>query len=181
MRLIEDLHPEDAIARDQLATRLVQARASAGLTQRELGDRLGVDFHAVYNLERGRRWLARRAQAWARGLDLRLGLRVQGLEVPDDDDALAALYAAQQPMTAEAEDRLALRELFNNLARIRRARHVSQKEMGRRMGLGPTRVSQQEAEPDGALLLTAQRYTRALGGVLLLDLLPVMVAELEAA
>ncbi len=173
MRMPTDLHPDDTVARDQLAGRLRRIREGRRISQRGLADMLDIDHTNASGLELRRTWKIRTVQRWARVLGYRLDLGITGgVVVPDDGDALAAVYAAQQPTTEDAEDLLDLRALINDVRRIRIASGITLAEMGRRLGCGPSSVSHREADPDGAMLVSAQRYVRALGGALRVELEP---------
>lgn len=167
-----DLHPDDLAARDRLAVQLRALRVDAGLTQKQLGERLGVTKDNVSMAELAREWRVASVQQRARALGYRLTLTIEGLTVPDDGDLLAAVYAAQRPTDPAAADRLLLRTVVNDLARIRRHRMAAE-FMGRLMRRSESSVFLFERQPDGVLLVTAQRFTRALGGVLVPDLAPV--------
>lgn len=163
-----DLHPDDAAVRDRIAEQLRASRVAAGVGQRELAIRLGVDQRRVVLLERRRQWRTATVQGWARALDQRLSLTIRDLAVPDDGDALAAVYDQQQPTNPVVQDRLLLRRVANDLTRIRRTR-MSAYHFGLLIGRGEGSVLWREAHPDGALLGTLQQTTRALGGSLEID------------
>lgn len=169
---IADLHPDDTAIRAGLTAALRQIREARCISGPRLGDILGIEKSRVSNREMGGWRRVSVVQAWARGLSYRVDLTIDDLTVPDDGDQLAVLYAAQQPASATDEDRLDLRILVNNLARIRRHQRVTLAEMGRRLGCSESAVCHRESRPDGMLFATAQRYTRVLGGVLGAKLIP---------
>lgn len=168
-----DLHPDDTAARAQLALRLRRIREGRHISQHALADRIGLESSNFATIERRRSWKVSTVQPWARALGYRLDLRLDGLDVPDDSEPLAAIYNAQQPTTEADEDQLDLRILVNNLARIRRAEGMSFAALGARLGCGEAAVYRRESRPDGLLVATAQRFSRALGGCLRLNLEPV--------
>ncbi|MEU5946282.1 hypothetical protein ABZ793_12060 [Micromonospora sp. NPDC047465] len=163
-------HPGDAAARNALARRLRGIRETAGISQWALADALDITGSGTSDLEHRRNWKVATVQAWTRALGFRLDMSIDGLTVPDDGDALAALYAAQQPTSAAAEDRLDLRTIVNNLARIRRAQDVTLAELGARLGCSESAACRRETHPDRLMLPTLQAHVRALGGVLILGL-----------
>lgn len=169
-----DLHPNDTATRNALAGHLRALRVAAGYSQRDVGRRLGVHPSMVGLLERRRVWQVAAVQRWSRVYDHRLTLQIRGLTVPDDGDPLAEMYGQQTPDTVEAEDRLLLRVVVHDLARIRRHR-MTAAAMGRRLGRSAQAVEWREDHPDGALLLSVQQTTRALGGHLSVGLVPVGV------
>lgn len=172
MRVIPDLHPDDARNRDRLAEWLRRIREGRHISQIEAGERYGGTKWAVSQMEARRSWHVATVQAWARSYGYRLSLAPLGLDVPDDGDPIAAMYDHTSPATAEAEDRLDLRIYVNNLARIRRAAGIRLAELGQRMGCTDGAVSRRESNPDRVLVSTLQRHTRALGGVLDLSIVP---------
>jgi transcriptional regulator with XRE-family HTH domain len=167
-------HPDDVDARRRIAWQLRYIRQAAGLNQADLADHLGIDRSRISEREINHAWTVPHVQAWARGLARRIDMQVTGLAVPDDGDLLAAVYVGQQPRTAEEEDRLDLRILVNNLARIRRHQGLTLREFGARIGCSHTAMWHREMEPDGAQVDSVQRHVRALGGVLQMDVVPEM-------
>lgn len=168
----EDLHPDDTAARHLLAGRLRRVREGRSITQAEAGERLGCNNNYVSQLERYRTWKVATVQAWARIYDYRLNLTLTGLSVPDDGDPVAAMYDATQPGTAAAEDRLDLRIYVNNLVRIRVAAGITLKQLGVLLGCSESAACRRESHADGVLVSTLQQHTRALGGALVLDVVP---------
>jgi transcriptional regulator with XRE-family HTH domain len=166
VKLAEDLHPADRATRRRIARQLREIREERHISQPALADLLGVHQSKIGDRENDDRWRVDTVQAWARALDHRLDMALDGVTVPDDGDPLAAVYATSQPATVAEEDRLDLRILVNDLRRIRVASRVTLAEMGRRLGCSESAVCHRESRPDGMLLATVQRYTRALGGEL---------------
>lgn len=167
-----DLHPDDSRTRQAIAARLRSLREGRNISQAEAADRFGCNEFAMSQMENRRMWRVSTVQAWARIYSYRLSLTISGLVVPDDGDALAALYDAQQPATVEHEDRLDLRITVNNLTRVRRAKRITLADLGIHMGCSESAACRREATPDGALVATLQQHTRALGGALRLDVVP---------
>lgn len=170
---IADLHPDDAAARDQLAEVLIAARHAAGLSVPAVAARLGVTPSAINQRETCRGWRVVTVQQWARALDQRLTISFDGLVIPDDGDNLAAVYAAANPVSAAASDRLRLRAAVNDLCRARRHAGVSQRVLAGRLGLSKPAVGVAEIRPDGWLVASVQRYARALNGRAVFGLAPV--------
>ncbi|MDG4791970.1 helix-turn-helix domain-containing protein [Micromonospora sp. WMMD1102] len=175
MLAITDLHPDDTAARDRIAAQLHGIRVAAGVSQRALAARLHVTQRRVAVLEHNRSWEARTVQGWARAFGHRLTLTIVGLVVPDDGDALAAVYDQQHPASPAEEDQLALRRVVNDLARIRR-RRMSAHRFGQILGRCESSILQREDNPDGTRLATVQQTARALGGRLDVGLAPVGVS-----
>lgn len=173
---IADLHPDDTAARDELAGTLIGVAAEAKVSGRTLGARLGRTQSAVSVMQRARAWEVTSVQRWARALDHRLTIVLDGLVVPDDDgDDLAAVYSSIVPDTPAAEDVHHLRVTVNNLARIRRARQITHAAMAASLGLSANATAWAEDHPDGWRVASIQRYARALGGVAVFELAPVAV------
>lgn len=160
MRALNDLHPDDLTNRNQLASDLRAAREHAGMSQADLGKLLGCTKANITVMESRRAWRFTILAAWARALGRQVTLTVAGLEVPDDGDALAAVYASQQPTRPAALDLLTLRRTVNDLSRIRRATMTAEYAAAL-LDCGPTAVYWWENHPDGASLLAVQRYARA--------------------
>jgi transcriptional regulator with XRE-family HTH domain len=170
---ITDLHPDDTAARDLLADTLRSIRRKARITGQDLADRLEVTEAAVSHMQHARNWTVRLVQRWARGLDHRLIVGFDGLTVPDDGDGLAAVYAAMEPEEPAVQDRLYLRAIVNDLARVRRALGITQAALSAQLGLSESAASWWELNPDGTRVASIQRYARALGGSAVFGLAPV--------
>lgn len=171
---IADLHPDDAAARDALATTLVGIARTARLSGKDLAVRLGVTPGAVSHMRHSRGWIVPTVQCWARALDHRLHIVLDGIEVPEGDE-LAELYAAMRPKDPAAQDRLNLRAVVNDLACARRHLRITQAALSARLGLSESAASWWELKPDGARVASIQRYARVLGGVARFEVAPVSV------
>jgi hypothetical protein len=172
---IADLHPDDTAARDQVAATLIDIATKAKVTGRTLGARLGRTQSAVSVMQRARAWEVTSVQRWARALDHRLVIVLDGLDIPDDGDELAAVYSSITPDGTIAEDVHHLRVTVNDLARIRRARQITHAAMAASLGLSANATAWAEDHPDGWRVPSVQRYARALAGVAVFELAPVEV------
>lgn len=168
-----DLHPDDTAARDRLAEALIGARHAARLSAAAVANRLGVTPNAVNQREACRGWRVSTVQQWARAVDQQLTIGFVGIVIPDDGDDLAAVYAASQPVSAVAQDRLHLRVTVNDLVRVRRHLGLSQTVLAGRLGVTKPAVGVAESRPDGWQVGSVQRYARALDGSAVFGLAPV--------
>jgi transcriptional regulator with XRE-family HTH domain len=177
---IVDLHPDDTAARDELAQSLIAARHEARLSVPAVAGRLGVTPSAVNQRETCRGWRVSTVQQWARAVDQQLSITVAGIVIPDDGDDLAAAYAASEPVSAAAWDRLHLRMVVNDLVRVRRHLGVTQSGLAIRLGVTKPAVGIAETHPDGWQVASVQRYARALDGVARFGLVPVEAGQVAA-
>lgn len=167
MRVPHDIDDGDRRQRSRLARNLIRSRQRLGLTQDDLGSRLGVTGAAVRSMEHRLTWEARTVQAWARALDRELHLELVGITVPTDCDIPTLTYelALEAPLTDPADiDLLRLRLTHRRLLRSRWAAGITDVQMGQRLGIGDNAVRHFDQHPDGTTLIGLQRYARALDG-----------------
>ncbi len=176
IRRVHDLHPDDTAARITLRHQLRDLRRQLGVHVDDLADACGTTFKAIYLFEqRGNNPLAATVQRYAGGLGHQIVMRpmlTPELREHPDAAALAALAAAtHNPALADAYQRSAV---LTNLVAHRRWLNMSARDIAERCGLHRAGgwISQFENDQKPALLATYQRYTRALGGHLNLDLQP---------
>lgn len=172
-----DLHAADPAARAAVQQHLRALRKSERLSAYEVSARLGLAVNAVRDLElKPPQWSVRRVQAWARALNHRFTMTLAGVAVPDGDDLITDLLTAATPFGAADEDRLHLFTVVNNLVRIRESAGITFQDIADRMGVHDRAVRGWEDHPDGSLVKTVQRYARAVGGELILEVTPVSAA-----
>ncbi len=177
MTRIVDLHPDDAEARVKLRLQLRDLRLRLGCSQAEAAARAGVTKSAVSLLERrGDNPLVASVQRMARAVDHRAILRPH-LPHTLPTHPTAALLAVVEAHAADAhtQDAYHRSAVLADLAAYRRGTGVTAREMSERWGTrrDATAVCDLEGELKEPLLASYQRYTRALGGVLHVDLEPV--------
>lgn len=178
-------HPDDIAVRATVAAELIRLRTRCG-TQAAHARRIHSTGEAVSSWERKagqpHRFnpQIRTAQAYALGVDRHLALTIAGITVADSADAATytALAEAADPWTALAWWRAAWRA---QLVDTRHHHGVTQVELADRLGVDPAAVWQVEQGDAEPMLATWQRYVRALGGVLHLDLQPLTTTEGKAA
>jgi len=163
VRIPADLDPDDARRRSELIDQLRAAREAAGLSRRNVADRLGVTAPNINAIEGRTTWQARVIARYARALGRRIEWQLEDLTIPDDDDVMALIIAAGDTSTPDRADRVAWRALCNDLVRIRRATY-SVVDMAQRIGIHENAVHHWESHPDGSSIITAQRHARGLGG-----------------
>lgn len=162
MRTPPDLHPDDPEIRLSLRDMLVDTRRAHGMSQRDLGLRLGKAATTITLMEANPMWRISTVQHWAAALGQRLVLHPDCL--PPDEEVY--LLRPADPESALAFDRrmfvLALRD-------ARRWMGITQRRLGERLGISENGVAEIEKGHD-VLLVTAQRYCRAVGASLLVEL-----------
>lgn len=174
-----DLHPDDLVARIDLRAGLRQHRTDLDLSTEAVSRLAGFPYaSAVRGLERMTSWEAWRAQQWARALGHALRLRIDGLIVPEDDMTSLVLRSTTA-FGGFDEDQLHLQIVAADLVRTRHAMGVTRAELGRRCGVNERAIREFEQSPLQSWLRTYQRYGRALGGIIRLDLQPVTVGVLS--
>lgn len=162
-------HPADLEGRVNLRWRLHTLRERQGLTCTDLSRLAGFgNLDAVRNLERKMSWEIPRVQQWTRALDRRLILDIEGITVPETDlDAeilrLGATFGARD------EDARRLQIVCDDLIRTRMATCPLER-FAARVGVDSTAVRDWEDRHENTLLRVVQRYARALGGSVELDL-----------
>jgi transcriptional regulator with XRE-family HTH domain len=176
VKRFQDLHPDDTEARVKLRLQLRDVRRQAGYTVAEAADRIGITKGALSLHERrGDNPLVASVQRNARGFDHRLHLRPElphRLAVHPTAAVLRDLAAhATDPHDEDAYHRSAI---LADLAAYRRWVGITARDMSGRWGTRAdgTAVCDLEQEVKEPLLASFQRYTRALGGVLHIDLEP---------
>lgn len=168
-RSIADLHPDDHATRDRLRRQLRALREQAGVSQRELGERMGVDQANIRRLERKGVLQSHTGTVarWARGLRHRLVLEPAGFphplragwpgsRTPNDMVALVA-----QLVRAEADEWLAARTT-STLTGVRLACCVTQERLAARLDVSEQAVSVFEAGVSDSTLVLLQRYARGI-------------------
>lgn len=167
-RVIADLHPGDFTARDHIRWQLREIRRRGGITQRELGDRLGVDQSNIRRLERAGVLQSRTSSVvrWARALGHELKLEPALLPAPiplrrpsrsrDADEMLAILVHS----AGLAGDDWRAARLVADLTGIRIAAGVTQQRLADRLGLSLQAISYLEASTVDNAIVVLQRYAR---------------------
>ncbi|MGX6605607.1 hypothetical protein ACWKSP_26265 [Micromonosporaceae bacterium Da 78-11] len=171
-------HPDDVAARLRIRAGLVQRRVDADLSAQAVARLAGFAREdTVRLLERENRtsWEAWRLQQWARGLGFTFRLAIVGLPVPDDDVTAVVLKTATA-FGAFDEDQMHLKAVAYDLARTRVALGVHRSTLARWCGVDERAIRGWERQPLYSLLRVYQRYPRALGGSLELELQPAQVA-----
>jgi transcriptional regulator with XRE-family HTH domain len=169
-------HPDDIAARDHIRRRLRALRRDLGVRVEDLADAAGVTTDAIYLYEqRATNPLTGTVQRHAGGLNHRLVMRLAATPAlpthPYAVNLLAMAAATSDGATADAHQRAAL---LADLVAYRRWLGLTAREITERCGCSRdgTWASQLEAGRKQALLGSYQRYARALGGHLHLDLEP---------
>ncbi|MEU7170344.1 hypothetical protein ABZ949_02485 [Micromonospora tulbaghiae] len=165
-------HPDDVAARRALAAELRRCRLRLGMTQDHLARILGITGEAVRGLEKRRddSWQVMTVATRARALGRRLSLTLTGVEVPE------AVYSRAEverlvclPVDADV---LAVRLLVADLVRVRLALGLTLAELGVRLGCSESGAHRRERTSEVSRLATLQQHARALGGVLVVEVLP---------
>lgn len=169
---IIDLHPDDAEARIKLRLTLRDLRRQQHLTVEHVADQTGSTIAAVYLFEqRDSQLLIARAQRHARGVNHRLVLHpVLPHTLPAHPTEAAFTAAAVNG--GDLDDDYHRSAVLTHLVAYRRWLGLSARDIAERCGndRAGSSTSLLEADTKPALLASYQRYARALGGRLELDI-----------
>lgn len=178
MAAIIDLHPDDFANRDALRRELIRLRSEVrGLSQRDFGALLDRDQGGIGRLERTDQWHMRTLQRWCRALGVEILLEPVGFPPPAKvrtlhptkndqvDDLLAAIVGGFTPSDTVAADAWRVVQWQYELAGIRCALNVTQKQMARALLNTTAAVSDFESGEHGSRLIIMQRYARALARI----------------
>jgi transcriptional regulator with XRE-family HTH domain len=168
-RTIPDLDERDFTVRDQLRQQLRQLREDQGVSQRELGERIGADASGIRRLERQGVLQSRlgTTRRWAGGLHHHLVTEPVGFPparkmwrspTASGVDAILALLVHTEGL---AGDDWAAPRLIADLVGIRVACGVTQRDLARRLDLTEQAVSFMETATMDSALVVLQRYPRA--------------------
>lgn len=150
-----DLHPDDAVIRENLRDMLIESRLHRGMSQAILSDRLGfASKRTASQMESRPHWKLSTLQRWGAAVGRRL---IVWPECLPPDDALF-LFRPVNPVSAMDFDR---RAYIDALGDARRWVGLSQSRLAARLGITDAGVAQTEKTPD-VLLVNAQRYCRGL-------------------
>lgn len=166
---ITDLHPADLHARMQIRFQLRQLREDAGLSQSQFAELSGTAQTAVSAVEIAPAcgWRISTVQRYARHLGRRLTFRLDGIPEPPPGPLALLHHGHRSPVLTESWERAVLCE---RLAGARVAARLRQLDVAARLGVTVQAVSSFERTPDGVLMVSAQRYARAIGGALIPEL-----------
>ncbi|MEV4521443.1 helix-turn-helix transcriptional regulator [Micromonospora tulbaghiae] len=164
---LDDLHPDDLAARLNLRAMLVERRTDLGYSQTAIGRHVGLSQGAIAHLETRSNWHIAVLQRYARGLNTRILLYPADLPGGPYDDPTADLFRPTDPDRADQWDQ---QQLLLNLAAARQAAGLTQRQVGDALGSSESAVGNYERTKTGLMLIAAQRYCRAIGGRLALEL-----------
>lgn len=169
-RTIADLHPDDAAARETLRTQLRAVRETAGLSQRQLGERLGTDQANIRRLEQQgvRQSRTGTVARWARALGHELVLEPVDLPSPSlfrrpsrasgVDEILTAILHGPELTGPEWKAAHVMAQLIG----IRNAAGVTQHALAARLGLTYQAIAFTEQATADTALVVLQRYARGI-------------------
>lgn len=172
---LTDLHPDDQAARVWLRDFLVARRDEEGLLNREIAARVGHSDGWAYNILATTSWKLETIQLLARALGYRLGfttewigaeLTLQGVTAREEmwETAYSRYIRSPNPARRDEAERI---DLCDWGRRCREAQGLSPTLLGYRLGMeGKSVRAWENGERPGYMLVTAQRYFRALGGQL---------------
>lgn len=176
-RNINDLHPEDQLNRLRLRDWMIEEQKRQGVSDKELSARVGHLSSWAHCVMKSSMWRAATLQKMVRALGYRLtfNVKVDGVAVPAAEITLADAYA-NNPNIDRYEEAVR-RDLCDLGRRYREASKVTALDLGRRLNSeAKTVLAFESGDSPFYLLVTAQRFFRALGG----ELVPVMVKEEES-
>ncbi len=173
MARVLDLCDDDVAARLKLIRDLAAIRVAAGLSGRDLGGRLGVTGGAIHHLERTTNPWVGTVQRYARSLNHVATFELRGLADPGDPAATLWRDMAAAARDHGGADTYRRAALVATLAAARRAANLLQVDVAARLGVSHVSVSQLErCGRDDHAVAMVQRYARAIGGWLHLELQP---------
>ncbi len=168
-----DLHTEDAEVREALRAQLVQARVAAGMSMGDVGAVTGHTKFAVHD------WETRPAnpristlQRRARIPRLVLTMTPVGLDGTEDTDTVTFRRLAETATDPTVQDAWWRVLVCAQLRAARRATGRPAAQVAAVMGCSFSALLATEAGRDDPNLATYQRFARALGGRLHLELQP---------
>ncbi len=177
MTSIADLHEDDRQARTKLRLQLRDLRTQAGYTTAQAAAAAGITPSTLSLYERrGDNPLVANVQRNARAVDHRLILRPELPHTLPAHPTAAILHdLAERATDPHAQDAYHRSAVLSDLAAYRRWAGITAREMSAVWGArrDATAVCALEQEAKEPLLASYQRYARALGGVLHLDLEPI--------
>lgn len=167
MTPIADLHPDDLTARLNLRAALVERRHEHGLSQARLAQTMGLSQTAIAHVEKGTNWHLLVLQRYAHAVNLRI------IAYPDALPGVGTIHDpaadAFRPADPERAHRWDQANLIGNLAAARRAVGLTQAIVAERLGATENAVGNYEHTKAGVVLISPQRYCRAIGGALALE------------
>ena len=175
---LNDLHPGDLDARINLRDMLIERRVELGHSQASLAQHIGVTQSNIARIETGTNWHIVKLQRIARGLNTRILLYPDGVPGGPYDDPTADAFRPTNPQRADHWDQ---RTLLANLAAARQAVGLTQRQVGDVLGSSESAVGNYERTKTGLMLISPQRYCRAIGGELAMELMDLNVLAEVAA
>lgn len=166
-RNMDDLHLTDRLNRLRLRDWMRAQRDLQGLNDKQLADRVGHNSNWAHDVLSEDTWRVVTLQKMVRALGHRLvfNVDIDIIPVPLEVPTMASVYGDNPSMDRREEaDRI---DLCGLGGRLREARGLEPALLGRSLGQNGNQVRTFESgDKPGYLLLTAQRYFRALGGEL---------------
>lgn len=172
----DDLHPDDQAARVWLRDFLVSQRDERRLLNKDIAARVGHSDGWAYTIFATTTWKLETIQLMARAMGYRLGfvtewegaqVTPQGIPVRAEawEQAYSRYIKSPNPQRRDEAERV---DLCDFGRRVREAQGLTANQLGYRLNMAGARVRDWETgERPGYMLVTAQRYFRALGGALL--------------
>jgi transcriptional regulator with XRE-family HTH domain len=164
---VHDFSRRDEGARRDLKVRLLSERHRQRLGQRAVAARLGIDQRVFSGWEKRDQWRMTTVMRWARALDMQFKAVPTGFPEPehatrkgraaDIDDALIDLLAN----VGTRGDEWDVARLQSRIATLRAGCGVTQKQVADILSVTPQAIGEFECGSRGALLVNAQRHTRA--------------------
>lgn len=176
---LPDLDPRDGVNRIVLRGQLKTIREDtygSCRRMRSVSEAAGYGSRFVEDCEDNLQWGVSRVTRWARLVEHRFVMTIEGLTLPDDDDLTAELLRVATPYGYFDEDQLHVRAVVNDLARIHRGQGLTNYALAKKIRCSNRAIARWTEKPDRCLLKTVQRYARGLGGSLALEVMPAGVA-----
>ena len=170
-RNVSDLHPEDQLIRFRFQDWLVAEQERQNIADKELAAKVGHHSSWAHGVMSSTSWRVATMQrmAYALGYQLAFNVKADNVVIPPAEIKLADAYAGNPKV--ERHEEAIRRDLCDLGRRYREAMNMTPAMLGHRLRAeGKTVTSFETGDKPYYLLVTAQRFFRALGGELRLVL-----------
>jgi DNA-binding XRE family transcriptional regulator len=169
----DDLHPDDRAHIEAVVAEIHGHRRRLNLTVADCAERVGLNRNSIRAAESEANRRTGTVQQYAYAVGMRIVFVLDGLPHVDDPHAATLERTARQATDWRRRHGFERAALGAQLGAVRRHLGRTQKEMLVATGRGGSFISDLEQHTaDDVLLASYQRYTRALGGMLHLRVLP---------
>jgi transcriptional regulator with XRE-family HTH domain len=167
-RNVDDLHPEDNLNRLRLRDWMLEEQKRQNLNDKEIAARVGHHSSWTHKVLSTTTWRVATVQKMLRalGYTLTFNLKIDNIVVPPSATVPLTEIYANNPDVEQREE-AARRDLCDYGRRYREALGLNHQQLGKRLRCeGATVLTWETGDQPFYLLVTAQRFFRALGGEL---------------